>query len=156
MRLHRNEPQGGLALAGRFRGRVWSAVVSTAPRAVGLVRWATPRLLLPAALLYLIWLALPYLLLTTVALAAFARLPGRHRRRGTAFALVEATIALIAAVYGLHRQGKRFGPSWHPCAQCGAPIDRPSRAAYCSAACRRYARLRREAAEDPELAEVPF
>lgn len=63
---------------------------------------------------------------------------------------------------------------WHPCAQCGAPIEHPSRAWYCSPACRRYARLRRYAAGgdedaqaqlarlrhpasyDPALAKVPF
>src|SRR5438132_962676 len=28
---------------------------------------------------------------------------------------------------------------WHPCAQCGAPIEGPSKAWYCSPACRRYA-----------------
>lgn len=43
---------------------------------------------------------------------------------------------------------------WHPCAQCGAPIEAPSRAWYCSPACRRYARLEREArSPDPWLAE---
>jgi hypothetical protein len=43
---------------------------------------------------------------------------------------------------------------WHPCAQCGAPIEAPSQAWYCSPACRRYARLERDArAFDPWLAE---
>lgn len=43
---------------------------------------------------------------------------------------------------------------WHPCAQCGAPIEAPSRAWYCSPACRRYARLERDArSPDPWLAE---
>ena len=67
---------------------------------------------------------------------------------------------------------------WHPCAQCGAPIEVPSQAWYCSPACRRYARVERDArafdpwvaeraqarlhaltrttAIDPELAEIPF
>jgi hypothetical protein len=67
---------------------------------------------------------------------------------------------------------------WHPCAQCGAPIEAPSRAWYCSPVCRRYARLERDArspdpwlsertavrlrvlarasAADPELSEIPF
>jgi hypothetical protein len=45
------------------------------------------------------------------------------------------------------------GP-WHHCAQCGAPIEGPSRAWYCSPACRRYARLERDArSPDPWLAE---
>jgi hypothetical protein len=44
---------------------------------------------------------------------------------------------------------------WHPCAQCGRPIEAPSRAAYCSPACRRYARLERDAAAaDPRVAEA--
>jgi hypothetical protein len=43
---------------------------------------------------------------------------------------------------------------WHPCAQCGAPIQAPSRAWYCSPACRRYARLERDArSPNPWLAE---
>jgi hypothetical protein len=67
---------------------------------------------------------------------------------------------------------------WHPCAQCGAPIEAPSRAWYCSPHCRRYARLEQDArspdpwlaeraavrlgllarasAADPELSEIPF
>jgi hypothetical protein len=69
---------------------------------------------------------------------------------------------------------------WHPCAKCGRPIEEPSRAAYCSHACRAYARLERDALDndpriaaraerrlrnhrlreladaDPELQEVPF
>jgi hypothetical protein len=69
---------------------------------------------------------------------------------------------------------------WHPCAQCGHPIEEPSRAAYCSHACRTYARLERDALDhdprisaraerrlrnrrlraladgNPELQEVPF
>ena len=45
------------------------------------------------------------------------------------------------------------GP-WHPCAQCGLPIDDRSQAAYCSHACRRYARLERDAqANDPRIAD---
>lgn len=42
---------------------------------------------------------------------------------------------------------------WHPCVQCGQPIEEPSRAWYCSPTCRRYARLERDArAFDPHLA----
>jgi hypothetical protein len=45
------------------------------------------------------------------------------------------------------------GP-WHPCAQCGRPIEAPSRAAYCSHACRNWARLERDALDnDPRIAE---
>jgi hypothetical protein len=43
---------------------------------------------------------------------------------------------------------------WHPCAQCGAPIEAPSKAWYCSPFCRRYARLERDARSlDPWAAE---
>jgi hypothetical protein len=66
---------------------------------------------------------------------------------------------------------------WHPCAQCGSPIEAPSRAWYCSPLCRRYARLERDArspdpwtseraavrlrvlahpAVDPASSEIPF
>jgi hypothetical protein len=50
-------------------------------------------------------------------------------------------------------QGTPHG-NWHPCAQCGAPIEAPSKAWYCSPLCRRYARLEREArSPDPWSAE---
>lgn len=66
---------------------------------------------------------------------------------------------------------------WHPCLQCGAPIEAPSKALYCSPFCRRYARLERDArspdpwaseraavrlrvlagsAVDPASSEIPF
>jgi hypothetical protein len=35
----------------------------------------------------------------------------------------------------------------HPCGQCGRPIGAPSRAEFCSPACRRYARFEREETE---------
>jgi hypothetical protein len=42
---------------------------------------------------------------------------------------------------------------WHPCAQCGHPIEEPSRAAYCSHVCRTYARLERDTLDrDPRIA----
>jgi hypothetical protein len=44
------------------------------------------------------------------------------------------------------------GP-WHPCAQCGRPIERPSRAAYCSHSCRQYALLERDAQADGRVAD---
>jgi hypothetical protein len=131
------------------------ALVSAIRRAARLVRWATPRLILPAAGLYLIWLALPYLLLLGVLLVLVSRHRRDSRRRRRGIGVAELVIALVAANYGLRRQGRGFGPSWHPCEQCGHPIDKPSRARYCSEACRRYARLRRAAAA-PELEEVPF
>jgi len=73
-------------------------------------------------------------------------------------------------------QGLPHG-DWHPCAQCGARIQEPSRAMYCSPLCRRYARLERDVrsldpwaseraavrlrvlsrpAGDPASSEIPF
>jgi hypothetical protein len=136
-------------------GPLWAALVSAIPRIARFVRWATPRLFLLGAALYLIWLALPYLLVLGVLLVLVPRLRTGSRRRRSGTGLAALAIALVAAQYGLRRQGRGFGPSWHPCEQCGHPIDKPSRARYCSQACRRYARMRRAAAE-PELDEVPF
>jgi hypothetical protein len=123
-----------------------------APGALALARRAAPRLLLAflaGLALYLLWQALPYVALLAAALAAL-----RRRRRGGRSSFASALLGLLAAYLGLRRQGRSWGPSWHPCEQCGAPIDRPSRARYCSQACRRYARLRREAAAIAD--EVPF
>jgi len=71
----------------------------------------------------------------------------------------------------LHRMPR---PGWRPCEQCGFPIEPPSRARFCSPACRRYGRLPRLAAGgderaaarhdrlrrladlDPALTEIPF
>jgi hypothetical protein len=98
----------------------------------------------------------------------------QSRRQKRLFTL--AMLGLLARVAGwLWRdlQGVPHG-KWHPCAQCGAPIEAPSRAWFCSPACRRHARLERYAAGgderakvqlkrltrtdacDPELAEVSF
>lgn len=43
--------------------------------------------------------------------------------------------------------GRRRGAETHPCLQCGAPIGHPSRAVYCSPACRKYAALERAETE---------
>jgi hypothetical protein len=48
------------------------------------------------------------------------------------------------------------GSGWHPCEQCGFPIEPPSRARFCSAACRRYGRLRRLAASGDEQAAARY
>ena len=45
---------------------------------------------------------------------------------------------------------------WHSCVHCGTPIEEPSRAEYCSPACRRVARLERErCSPDPWISERP-
>jgi hypothetical protein len=108
-------------------------------------------------------------------LLLLAAIEGNQKRRRKRL-LILALLGLLAktAVW-LWRDlcGVPHG-NWHPCAQCGAPIEAPSRARYCSPVCRRYARLERYPAAgdvrakakleqlarvdayDPELAEVPF
>jgi hypothetical protein len=107
-------------------------------------------------------------------LLLLAAVEWKQSRRDRLLALV--LLGLLArAVVWLWRdiQGVPHG-RWHPCARCGAPIEAPSRAWYCSPGCRRYARFERHAAGgderaqiklerlghadayDPELAEVPF
>jgi hypothetical protein len=87
-----------------------------------------------------------------LAVAALEWKYGKRRKRLLGIAL--ATL-LASAVVWLWRE-MRGAPhrAWHPCAQCGVPIEAPSRAAYCSHACRRYARLERDALDDdPRIAE---
>lgn len=57
--------------------------------------------------------------------------------------------------------GRKTKSSTHPCGQCGAPIGTPSRAVYCSPACRDYKRrevaeTRRRADALTEFGEVPY
>jgi hypothetical protein len=89
-------------------------------------------------------------LLVTVAAVEWKH--GRRRRRRLGLAL---TIVLARSVVWLWRDlsGIPHG-DWHPCARCRSPIEAPSRAWYCSPACRRYARLERDVrAFDPWIAE---
>ena len=46
--------------------------------------------------------------------------------------------------------------AWHGCAQCGAPIEAPSRSEFCSPTCRRYARLARRESVAQELDGIPY
>ncbi|HZL19872.1 MAG TPA: hypothetical protein VFG23_19210 [Polyangia bacterium] len=67
---------------------------------------------------------------------------------------------VLAALAGFVT-GRRRGAVTHPCSQCGSPIGAPSRAAFCSPACRTYARLEREetarrAEQRRGFGEVPF
>lgn len=76
------------------------------------------------------------------------------RRRGRLLSLTVLSLLTHAAVW-LWRdlRGEPQG-RWRPCARCGRPIEEPSRAAYCSHPCRRYARLERDAqAADPWIAQ---
>src|SRR5262249_28056198 len=68
---------------------------------------------------------------------------GSTRKRLFTFAFIAMLVGTIRWLWiELHRAPHR---PWHPCAQCGRPIVEPSRAAYCSHACRSYARLERDA-----------
>lgn len=99
-----------------------------------------------------VWLMLyPWRLATRAA--GLGNLPRRGRRShvgAASVALVEGAVAIGLAAFGLRRQGRRVTPAWHPCENCGAPIDLPSRAAYCSQACRRDANIRQRAALEAE------
>jgi hypothetical protein len=96
----------------------------------------------------------------------------RPRRRGVPLSVLRNVWEAVAWTWrNLHRLPR---PGWHPCEQCGFPIEPPSKASFCSTACRRYGRLRRHAAGgderaaarydrlrrladlDPALTEIPF
>jgi hypothetical protein len=139
------------------------------------IRWHRRELAAGVALVLVVAVflfALPLLL-------ALALLESRtSRKRKHPIGLVLAGM-LAKATLWLWRdlRGAPHG-RWHPCAQCQAPIEAPSRAWYCSPACQRYARLERDArafdaviAEraqrrlrrmhddariDPTLSEIPF
>lgn len=91
-------------------------------------------------------IATPLLLLTTVV--------QRETIRREPLALSSFRVGVRALLW-LTREltGAPHGP-WHLCAQCARPILDTSRAAYCSHACRTYARLERDAElNDPRMAE---
>lgn len=87
-----------------------------------------------------------------LALAAIELKCSRRRSRLLSFALLGL---LARAVVWLWQELRSLPRGrWHPCTQCGAPVEAPSRACYCSPACRHYARLKRNArSPDPWLAE---
>lgn len=89
------------------------------------------------------------------ALLVLAALEWKYSRRRARLLSLTLLGLLARAVVWLWQElrGLPHG-HWHPCAQCGAPIEAPSQAWYCSPACRRYARLERDArSPDPWLAE---
>jgi hypothetical protein len=118
------------------------------------------------------------LLILGPSLLALGAVEWKHsRRRSRLLSLALLGLLARAVVVRLWQElrGLPHG-NWHPCIQCGAPIEAPSRAWYCSPACRRFARLERDAASpdpwtaeraetrlrlvtsiaDPESSEIPF
>jgi hypothetical protein len=94
-------------------------------------------------------------LVASPILLTVATLEWKYSRRRSRLVSVAVAGLLARAVVWLWQElrGLPHG-RWHPCVQCGIPIEAPSRAWYCSPACRRYARLERDAGSpDPRLAE---
>lgn len=89
------------------------------------------------------------------ALLALAAVEWKHSRRRRRLGTLALALLLARAVLWLWRDIRAVPHGhWHPCAQCGRPIEAPSRAAYCSHLCRTYARVERNAqANDPRIAE---
>ena len=115
------------------------------------VSWHRYQLLTGTALA----VAVPVLALVGPALLVVAAVEWKNSRRGNRLVSL-ALLGLFARSLVWLWQELRGLPhgQWHPCAQCGAPIEAPSQAWYCSPACRRYARLERDArSPDPWLAE---
>jgi hypothetical protein len=107
------------------------------------------------------------------ALVLSALIERKQGRRRTASARI-LRLQLRAIAWTWRKLRGIAARGWRPCEQCGYPIEPPSRARFCSAACRRYARLdrltaagderaaaraawlRRSADLDPTLSEIPF
>jgi hypothetical protein len=94
------------------------------------------------------------LLIATPILLTTAAVEWKHGRRRSCLLSLALILVLARAIGWLSRElrGLPHG-RWHLCGQCGAPIEAPSRAAFCSHACRTYARLERDAVDnDPRIA----
>jgi hypothetical protein len=101
--------------------------------------------------------ALALLLITAPFLLALALIewklepPKRRKPRLIGLLLINQLLSACRWLW-CELQGLPHRP-WHPCGQCGKPIEAPSRATYCWHACRTYARLEREARDnDPAIA----
>jgi hypothetical protein len=94
------------------------------------------------------------LVVATPILLTAAAVEWKHGRRRSRLLSLALILALARAVAWLSRELRNLPHGrWHPCGQCGAPIQAPSRAAYCSHPCRTYARLERNALDnDPRIA----
>jgi hypothetical protein len=95
------------------------------------------------------------LVLVGPALVVLAALEWKYNRRPNRLLSLAIAALLVRAAFWLWQEARNLPHGhWHPCAQCGAPIESPSQAFYCSPACRRQARLERdERSPDPWLAE---
>jgi hypothetical protein len=95
------------------------------------------------------------LLFAGPALIGVAAIEWKYSRRPNRLLSLAVLGLLYRAVVWLWQELRNLPHGeWHPCAQCRAPIEAPSRAWYCSPACRRYARLEQDArSRDPWLAE---
>jgi hypothetical protein len=92
-------------------------------------------------------------LLLVLALIEWKLEPCKSRKPRLIGLLIINQLLLATRWLWCELQGLPHRP-WRPCAQCGKPIEAPSRASYCSHACRIYARLERDALDhDPRIAE---
>lgn len=145
---------------------------------IALWRWLSWHRLQIAAVTALISVA-ALLLFTGPALLVAAALEWKYSRRPNRLLSLAVLGVFSRTVVWLWQELRNLPHGeWHPCAQCGAPIEAPSQAWYCSPACRRYARLDRDARSpdpwhaeqaetrlrlvwnagvvDPESSEIPF
>jgi hypothetical protein len=145
---------------------------------IALWRWLSWHRLQLAAATALLGVA-ALLLFTGPALLTLAAIEWKYsRRRNRLLGLALIRRVARALIWLWQELRNRPHGEWHPCAQCGAAIEAPSRAWYCSPPCRRYARLERDArspdpwlseraalrlrvlarvsAVDPALSEIPF
>ena len=117
-------------------------------------RWLSWHRLQLAAATGLVGVA-ALLLFSGPALLIVAAVEWKYSRRRSRVLSLALLGLLARALVWLWRELRNVPHDpWHPCAQCGAPIEAPSRAWYCSPGCRRQARLEREArSPDPWVAE---
>jgi hypothetical protein len=130
-----------------------------------------------AVAIALVLVALAFLAVAPM-LAVVAAVEWKYRHRRLLGLLLLVVLFRAVVWLWLELRGLPHG-RWQPCVQCGAPIEEPSRASYCSPSCRRLARLERDAGSpdpwvaeraaarlaalarlqptsDPALAEIPF
>jgi hypothetical protein len=108
----------------------------------------TPTKILLAMLTVAVLAGLAALWLISYPWRLAARVCGVSVPRGNRHStlILEGVSAGILGFLGLRQVGRSLRPAWHPCENCGAPIDHPSRVSYCSQACRRDANIRHRAA----------